>query len=447
MSKTKTIETGYVPRVHQAALHAALKRFSVVICHRRFGKTVFAVNEMIDQGLRLYTSKKLPRPRYAYIAPTYGQAKKISWDYLKAFTANIPGVTVNEAELRVDVSLFGDATNTLRFQLFGAENPASLKGIYLDGLILDEYADMSPKTWTEALRPALSDRKGWSIFIGTPKGRNHFYDIHEYAGKNPEAWYTKIYKASETGVIEPSELADAKRQMPEEEFNQEYECSFEGSTLGSYYGDLMRQARDEGRIRSVPYDPIMPVFTAWDLGIADKMVIWFYQKVFKEIHLIDYMEVDGKGIKDLIKPLREQPYIYDTHFWPHDGAARELSTGFTRQEVAEKLGLRPLKVGKKLPLQDGIDRVRMILSRCYFDEVKCQRGIICLEEYKKEWDDIKQVYSDKPLHNQYSHGADAFRTLGMTLDTEAHSQENLPDQADTDFDVFGRYRRTDRWAE
>lgn len=436
----KVVDLGYTPRVHQADLHAALKRFNVIICHRRFGKTVFAVNEMIDQGLRLYTSRKLQRPRYAYIAPTYGQAKKISWDYFKAFTANIPGVSINEAELRIDISLFGDPTNTLRFQLFGAENPASLKGIYLDGLILDEYAEMSPKTWTEALRPALSDRKGWCIFIGTPKGRNHFFDLHEYAKESPDNWYTRIYKASETGVIDPSELEDARRQMPGEEFNQEYECSFEGSTLGSYYGELMREAKAAGRIRSVQHDRANPVYTAWDLGIGDHCAIWFYQKVFQEIHVINYVEWTGKGLPDIAKELKNTDYIYGAHFMPHDAGAREFGTGKTRQETAEKLGLRPVLVAKRQAVDDGINEVRKVLPRCYFDEDLTHRGRVCLEEYRKKWDEKAQVFSNKPQHDQYSHGADAFRTLAMTLDMEPGGRDNLPEEADTDYSPFGSRR-------
>lgn len=394
---------------------------------------------MLDQGLRLYTSKKLPRPRYSYIAPTYGQAKKISWDYLKAYTANLPGVSVNEAELRVDISLFNDPTNTLRFQLFGAENPASLKGIYLDGVIMDEYAEMSPKAWTESIRPALSDRKGWGIFIGTPKGRNHFFDLHEYA-RQQENWHTRIYKASETGIIDPEELADAKKQMSEEEFNQEYECSFEGSTLGAYYSDLIQQAKRENRVGRVPYDPAIPVFTAWDLGISDSMAVWSYQKVFKEIHVINYDEFTGMGIPQIWKLLKERPYVYDTHFWPHDGAARELTTGKSRQETAEKLGMRPILIAKRLSISDGINAARNILGRCWFDSDNCHRGIVCLEEYKKKWDDKLQVFSDKPLHNQFSHGADGFRTLAMTLDTESNSRENLPTEAETDYDHLATWR-------
>lgn len=449
--KDGNISTGYVPRPLQAELHSSLKRFNVVICHRRFGKTIFAINEMIDQGLRLYASRgktDRPRPRFAYIAPTYGQAKKIAWDYIKSYTANLPGVSINEAELRVDISLFGDPNNTLRFQLLGAENPGSIKGIYLDGAILDEYAEMLPKTWTEAIRPTLSDRQGWAIFIGTPKGKNHFFDIFKYA-EGADDWFARIFKASETGVINPEELADAKRTMPEDEYNQEYECSFDGSTIGAYYAEEMREVRSSGRIRLVPYDRSVLVNTAWDLGIDDEMSVWFYQRIFREIHIIDYFEGSGKGIPEMAGILlKEKPYVYGTHFFPHDGAARELGTGKTRQETAEALGLRPIVIARRDNVIDGINEVRKILPRCYFDENKAARGITCLEEYKKKFDEKAQTFLQSPVHNQYSHGADGFRTLAMTLDMDAGSRENLPEMAESYYNPMddNRGRNRDRYT-
>jgi phage terminase large subunit len=181
------ISTGYVPRKLQAELHQKLKRFNVLVCHRRFGKTVFAINEKLDRGLR----NPLKNPRYAYIAPLYGQAKRVAWDYLKMYTEKIPGATPNEADLRVDIPrpALGD---TVRFTLLGADNPVSLKGIYLDGVTMDEYAEMNPATWREVIRPTLSDRAGWANFIGTPKGRNSFFDLYEQAktGEDPE-WFAR----------------------------------------------------------------------------------------------------------------------------------------------------------------------------------------------------------------------------------------------------------------
>lgn len=439
-TQTKTISTGYNPRPLQSELHKSFRRSNVVVCHRRFGKTVLAINEMIDQGLRMAAKRdpERPRPRYAYIAPTYGQAKRIAWDYLKTYTSQLPGFSANEAELRVDIQLFpDDPTNTLRFMLLGAENPSSLKGIYLDGCILDEFGEMLPRTWTEAVSPTLRDRKGWVIFIGTPKGRNHFYELHEYAKTSPQKWFTKIYRASDSGIIDQEELEEARRIMSEDEFAQEFECSFNGSTQGSYYGSEMSAARREGRIRNVPYDPAIPVHTAWDLGISDETAIFFYQRVFKEIHIVEYCEYSGFGLPAIVKELQAKPYVYGTDFLPHDANARELGTGKTRVETLRTLGRRDMVVAKRQSVEDGIAAVRTMLSRCYFDEVKAHRGIVCLEEYRKKFDEKLQTYT-KPLHDQYSHGADAFRTMAMTLDMEAGSRENLVEEADWDYDPYNK---------
>jgi hypothetical protein len=197
MAEAKRITTGYEPRPLQAKLHLALTRFNVLVIHRRFGKTVFSINEMIDKGLR----NPLKNPQYAYFAPFYGQAKRVAWDYLKDYTKNLPGVITNEADLRVEIPrpATGDK---IRFMLLGADNPGAIRGIYLDGAILDEYAEMDPTVWGQVIRPTLSDRLGWAIFIGTPKGQNHFHEVYNKAQIN-DTWFTALYKATDTNIIDP----------------------------------------------------------------------------------------------------------------------------------------------------------------------------------------------------------------------------------------------------
>jgi phage terminase large subunit len=438
VSSAQTISTGYVPRPLQAPLHKSLKRFSVLVCHRRWGKTIFSINEMIDRGLRLYTAKESLRPRYAYIAPTYGQAKKIAWDVFKSYCGNIPGVTFNEQELRVDISLFGDIANTLRFQLLGAENPDSLRGIGLDGVIVDEPAQTPPGLWSEVIRPTLLDRKGWAIFIGTPKGRNSFYDFYERARTDPE-WFTQIYRASETNIIEKSELEALRKEMGDEAYAQEMECSWEATNKGRYFGPLMADLVQKGRITRVPYDPNLGVMTAWDLGIGDSTAIWFAQRAFRELHLIDYMEVDGLGLPEIARKIKEKPYPYTTHLLPHDAAARELGTGKTRQEVLNNLGIRA-DVLPRQKVDDGIQAMRNLLQNCCFDEDKTYRGIECLREYRREWDEKAGMFKNKPLHNQFSHGADAFRQLAMGIDRERPLvQPERQTRAITEYNEFGGF--------
>jgi phage terminase large subunit len=430
--QTKRITTGYIPRVLQAELHTKLKRFNVLVCHRRFGKTVFAINDKIDRGLR----NPLRNPQYAYFAPFYGQAKRVAWDYLKDYTRNIPGATVNEAELRVDIPRpqFNDR---LRFMLMGADNPASVRGIYLDGVTLDEYAEMDPLVWTQVIRPTLTDRMGWATFIGTPKGQNHFWEIYKHGKDNPGTWFTALFKASETGLIHHDELMDAKSSMSNEEYEQEFECSFAAALIGAYFGKEMEQAEREKRITRVPYDKAVSVDTFWDLGIGDSLAIWFIQQVGREYHAIDYIEENGKDLSYYAAQLRNKQYVYREHVLPHDAAARELGTGKTRQESLVSFGIRGI-IQARQDFDDGIHAVRQILGKCWFDAGKCERGIQALKNYEHKWDAKRKIFSAQPLHNWASHGSDAFRVfaLGVRDNSSRQDQRKLPRMAESDYDVF-----------
>ena len=370
---------------------------------------MLAINELIDQSLRC----QLPAPRHAYLAPLRKQAKRIAWDFLKHYTAPIPGREVNEAELRVDLP--GDR----RIYVEGADNPDALRGIYLDGSVLDEYGQMPASAWGQVIRPALADRKGSALFIGTPKGKNAFHDLYRSAtaamGAGDADWYAQLYRASETGVLDEEELASMRRDMTDDEYAQEFECSFTAAIVGAYYAREMANAETEKRISSVPYDPAVPVHTGWDLGINDSMVIWFAQYVGQEIHLIDYLESSGVGLDWYANEMRKKPYSYGDHFWPHDGAARELGTGKTRQETMASLGFN-VTVLPQQDVNDGINACRLMLPRCWFDAVKCAQGIETLRNYRREWDDKMGVFRPRPLHDKHSHGADGFRSLSQGIE-------------------------------
>lgn len=438
---TVTVSTGYRPRPLQAELHWSLRRFNVIICHRRFGKTHFAVNEMIDRGLRC----SLHNPQYAYIAPTYGQAKRVVWDILKTYVKDIPGVAVNEAELRIDIPR-PSTRDRVRFMLLGAENPGSLKGLYLDGVILDEYAEMNPVIWSEVIRPALSDRTGWGIFIGTPKGQNHFYRIFKSA-EGMQDWYTRIIKASESGVLPPSELEAARMVMSEEEYDQEYECSFAAALVGAYYGKIMEKLEKTGKICDVPYDRATPVYTYWDLGMSDTTAIWFAQIVGAQVRWIDYHEESGKDIPHYAELLKKRNYIYEEHVLPHDAKVRDLGTGKTRQETLKGFfpGVR-VRVLERTTVADGINAARILLAKSVFDKTKCNlpwgkdqfRGIESLKNYEKIWDAKHSIFQDNPRHNWASHGADAFRTAAMGMRENAPSAEDkkrFPRHSQREFSV------------
>ena len=432
MNDVQTISTGFTPRPLQATIYNELKRFNVLVLHRRFGKTVLSICEMIDRAFR--NTKK--NPQYAYVAPTYGQAKRVAWEYLKDFTRNIPVASPNEADLRIDIQR-PESEDKIRLMLMGAENPGGIRGIYLDGVVLDEFAEMDPTAWSQVIRPALSDRLGWAIFIGTPKGQNHFWDIYNQAKQNPD-WYVRIYRASETQVIPDSELEAAKREMTEEEYEQEFECSFTATLVGSYYGKLLEKADKEGRITRVPYDPIAPVDTYWDLGIGDTMAIWFAQVIGNEYRLIDYLENAGQGLDFYVRALQKKPYIYREHTLPHDARARELGTGKSREETLRALGLRKLYILPRWSVDDGIHAARMTLPKCWFDEVKCKKGIEALRHYQRKWDAKNKMFLQKPKHDWSSHGSDAFRYMAMGMKPEGTRSENkdLPRVSLDEYDYF-----------
>ena len=407
-ARREEIGTGYAPRPLQRQVHAHLRRFNVLVCHRRFGKTVLAVNELVHQSLRC----ERPAPRHAFLAPLRKQAKRVAWDYLKHYTAALPWRRVVEAELRVDLP------GGRRLFVDGADNPDALRGLYLDGVVLDEYGQMPAQAWREVVRPALADRGGGAIFIGTPKGRNAFHDLYREAqglmeGGDDE-WYAALFRASETGVVPAAELAAARRTMDDALFAQEFECSFEAAIAGAYYGKQIAAAEAEGRIGRVPWDPVLPVHTAWDLGIGDATAIWFVQQAGRETRFIDYHEDSGVGLDRYARALLDKPYVYGQHLLPHDAAARELGTGRSRLELLATLGIRARLVPRHA-LDDGIAAARMLLPRAWFDAGRCARGLDALRHYRREWDERLGLFRTGPLHDWASHAADALRTAAMGL--------------------------------
>lgn len=364
---------------------------------------------MVNLLIRWALSTNQRQWRGAYIAPLFRQAKSIAWDYLVYYTKDIPGIKLYSQELRADFP------NEARIILLGSDNPDSLRGIYLDAAIMDEYADMKPQVYSLIIAPAITDRKGKVIWMGTPRGHNHFYDVWSKSWDRPD-WYHVMYKVTDTDVLDAGELERRKSEMSDDEYKQEFLCSFEAAIQGAYYGAMMEKAESEGRITRVPYDPIMPVHTAWDLGVRDRTVIWFMQRSpAGELRIIDYYENDQESLEHYVKFLKEKPYVYGTHLAPHDIRVKELGTGKARIEVAEKLGIN-FDVVQNIPIMDGINAVRGIIPRCWFDKEKCAEGLEALRQYRKEYSQLLKTYSDHALHDWASHGADAFRMLAVGLE-------------------------------
>lgn len=413
-SAKRRLEMGYVPRRAFLDFHKREQRFACLVCHRRAGKTVATLNDLLDSALRCKDRGAL----FAYIAPQRNQAKGVSWGMMRRFLEPL-GPTryiINEAELTIKF------WNGAEIRFYGADNPDALRGIGLNGVVLDEFADMEPRLWPEVIRPALADRRGWAVFIGTPRGHNQFWSIFQQAQK--EGWFWVDLKASQSGILPEEELKALRDHMTEEQYAQELETNFEAAVHGAYYAKLIGAAREGGRICSVPWEPKRPVHTAWDLGFADATAICFAQVVGQEVHIIDYHEASGESLGYYVNILRGKPYTYGRHILPADVGAHELGTGKSRLEVLQSLGLFSTQIlQNQLDFADGINAVRTLIPRCWFDAVKCDRLIEALTMYRSDVDkrvinpDTKQpVLKNKPVHDWTSHGADSFRYLAQGLD-------------------------------
>ena len=374
------------------------QRWSAIVAHRRAGKTVACIQDTI----RAAAECDKPNGRFAYIAPFYVQAKDVAWAYLKQFTGGIPGCKPNEGELHITLP-----HNQARIKLYGADNYDRMRGIYLDGCVLDEYGDMDPRAWPEVIRPALSDRKGWATFIGTPKGRNAFYDVFQHAVSSPD-WFSAKLKASETGLVDAQELADARAMMAPEQYEQEFECSFDAAILGAYYAGQIADAAQDGRITAIPPDPSLPIHTGWDLGIGDSMAIWVFQAGPEGMRLLDYIEDHGKPIPHYVAELEARGYRGGNDYAPHDAKVRSLDTGRSRLETLAGLGRNPVLL-PMATVDDGINGVRQMMPRMWFDEKKCESGLEALRHYRSEYDDKARTFKPRPVHDWSSHGADALR--------------------------------------
>jgi phage terminase large subunit len=390
----------YAPRRVFLPYHQRKERWAAIVAHRRCGKTVGALNDQIKRAVTLAT----PHGRFAYVAPYLSQAKEIAWDYLKRYAAPILA-DKNEAELWVEL------VNGARIRVHGADNPDRLRGGYLDGVILDEPADMRPGVWAEIIRPMLADRQGWATFIGTPKGKNEFWTICERAKTEPD-WFFAVLKASETGLLAQTELDDARREMTPEQYAQEFECSFDAAITGAYYGAHIAQAEREGRVKPLTIDPAIPVHTAWDLGIGDSTAIWFFQIAPDGLRVVDFLEDHGKGLPHYAGELSARGYDYGIDFVPHDAKAREIGTGRTRVETLLALGRKPQVVASHT-IDDGINALRQSFGRIWFDKARCSQGLEALRQYRTEYDEKTKSFRDKPRHDWTSHAADAARYMAM----------------------------------
>ena len=242
--------------------HNRTQRWACLVAHRRAGKTVAAVNDIIRAAVTYQGQRGL----FGYVAPYRSQAKAVAWQYFLEFATPVTE-SKNEQELMLTL------INGSQIRLFGADNADAMRGLGFDGLYLDEYGDFRPSVFGNVLRPSLSDKTGWCVFGGTPKGKNAFWDIYETAQRLPNEWFLLRLPASTSGLLPPGELAAARAQLAEDQYLQEYQCSFEAAIQGAYFGKEMREAQDQGRICAVPYDPNLPTYSSWDWGYRDDTAV------------------------------------------------------------------------------------------------------------------------------------------------------------------------------
>lgn len=391
---------GYQPRSQQREIHKDSSRFKVVVCHRRFWKTTLSIVELIKWALRIENS------RYAYIAPTYKQAKSVAWDMLKQYSRPIEWTTYNEAELRADFP------NGSRITLYWADNPDSLRWLALWWVVFDEYSQQPSNIYTEIIRPAISDHKGWCIWIWTPKGKNAFWDLYEHSKKS-EDWKDFLYKASETWIVDAEELTASSQIMTTDEYNQEWECSFTASIKWAYYAKELEFAHTQDRIRWGLYDKALSVSTVWDLGISDYTSIIFFQVHGNEIRIIDCHQENGQWLDHYAGLLSQRWYNYHYHYFPHDIEVKELSTWISRLEIVKKLfWYDKCKIVPKLWIMDWIGAARLLFHKFWID-TKCGEFINAISQYSQEWDDKKGMFKDYPRHDWTSHFADSLRYLAI----------------------------------
>ena len=394
--------------------HDRTKRWACLVAHRRAGKTVAAVNDIIRAAF-MY---KGPNGLFGYVAPFQNQARRIAWDYFKHYAQPLISDT-NEQMMTITL------VNNTKVSLFGADNADAMRGLGFSGVYMDEYGDFKPSVFGNVIRPALSDKQGWAVFAGTPKGKNQFWDIYETARRIPDEWFVLRLPASESGLLPQSELNAAKAQLSEDQYLQEYECSFEAAILGAFFGTEMRQA--EPRINErVVFTEGYPVHTAWDLGYRDDTAIWWYQVVGGEVRVIDFYAVSGADIRAIAEVVVNKGYQYGKHYLPHDARAKSLQTGRSIvEQLADHLGINHLSVVPNIGLQDGIQAIRQMLSRTWFNSVKCGDGIEALRQYQREYDEDKKAFRASPRHDWTSHPADAFRMLAVAWRAEPSAQRPL----------------------
>lgn len=405
---------GWRPRHYQRALWRYLENGGTRACaifHRRSGKDEIALHwTAIAAHMRV--------GNYWHMLPEASQARKAIWAAVNPHTGKR---RINEAfpmELRAQTlenEMFIRFKNGSTWQVVGSDRFDSLVGSAPIGIVFSEWAISHPAALAY-LSPILRENKGWSLFITTPRGRNHAFRMYEdyaatdgYFAQRLDAEQTQVFTAAELEEERRSLIAQYGDDMGSALYSQEYMVSWDAAILGSYWGAELAKAEREGRIGSVSVDPTLPVHTGWDIGRRDSTAIWFFQTDGRRLRFVDYYENHTVDAEHYAKEVLSRGYLQGTAWLPHDGRVIEWTAKRTRAETLVSYGLNA-QIIPDHRLMDGINSVRQALDRCEFDAQRCSQGLAALKAYQKEWNEKMQRFSDDPLHNWASHGADAFRS-------------------------------------
>jgi len=404
----------FSPRFYQLPLFDAIENKGykkvIAVLPRRCGKDISGFNLAFRWCLKRIGT-------IYYIFPTYAQGKRALWDARmntgERIIDYIPDSIIeskNSNEMKI--RLFNGSC----IQIVGSDNYDALRGSNPMAAVFSEYAYQDHRAYTEVIRPILTANDGWALFLSTPFGKNHFWDLYNIA-KNIKEWFVLHATVDVTRHISPLEIDKERREgiMSEDLIQQEYYCSFEMGVEGSFYSKYLNKARLDGRIGSVPWESAYRVHTAWDLGWDDATAIIFFQRIGTSVRIIDCYENNKEGLEHYVNVVRSKPYTYGTHIVPHDINVHDLSTGITRREKVRNLGLET-ELANSAEMYDGIEAVRSQFSRVWIDEKNAGKLISSLENYRQEWDSKRKVYTPRPLHDWASHFADAMRYLCVSLD-------------------------------
>lgn len=426
----------YQPRPQFIAFHNRVQRWASMNTHRRAGKTVALANDLIYGALQC----QLRKPQMAYIGPTFTQAKRIAWTYLKDYAEPYLSKPPQESELKLTLK------NEATIHVLGADNADALRGMYLDGTVNDEYALFRPSVFSQVIRPALSDRNGWSVFASTPRGKNLFYDVHRSAEGNPREWFSLTLRASESGIIPLQELESLKRSMDPEEFAQEYECSFDAALKGAIYASEVDRMFAEGRFRLMDqpslFNPEWLTYVVYDLGFTDATVsIWWQVNPRTGERVIVRCEATtGVDIFHHIAELHNFPGEIGDVWLPHDARAKNLQTGKSVVEQFLSEGVKP-RIVPNHKIRDGISAARKVFPSVTIEEAGTGELIEALKGYRREWNEELAMFSDRPVHDWCSNYADAFRYFAIvTGDPTYHQLSSKLETVDTGYNLSNLFQ-------